>query len=47
MASHKIFDEGGRTMDTQVLTLVVGLSLLTFAGAVFTWAFATRRRVYR
>jgi len=34
-------------MDTQSITLVVAISLLTFAGAVFTWALATRRRSYR
>ena len=31
-------------MDTQMITLLVGVSLLTFSAAVFSWAFATRRR---
>jgi len=30
-------------MDPQTITLVVGVSLLTFAAAVFTWAVATRK----
>jgi hypothetical protein len=31
-------------METQSITLIVGVALLTFASAVFAWAFATRRR---
>ena len=31
-------------MDPQMITLAIGISLLTFAGAVFAWAFATRHR---
>lgn len=34
-------------MDPQTLTLLVAVSLLTFAGGVFTWALATRKRAYR
>lgn len=34
-------------MDAHTMTLVFGISLLTFAGAVFTWVLATRRRSYR
>jgi len=31
-------------MDPQMITLVIGVSLLSFAGAVFAWAYATRHR---
>jgi hypothetical protein len=34
-------------MNAHEITLAIALSLLTFAGAVFAWAFATRRRTYR
>jgi hypothetical protein len=34
-------------MDTHTITLVFAVTLLTFAGAVFSWALATRRRSYR
>ena len=34
-------------MDANTMTLVLGVTLLTFASAVFTWMFATRRRSYR